>query len=124
MPGRELRAQRSNVKSTEVAPALDNAHYAASSKSTQLRRSAAPPRGRRDPAADCYEVIRCRSSIWLSGGGTIATGADVVRCDASIADGRITSLARDIADAREVIDASELLLMPGGSFRLLYGFCR
>jgi hypothetical protein len=33
-------------------------------------------------------------------------------------------LARDIADAREVIDASELLLMPGGSFRLLYGFCR
>jgi len=57
-------------------------------------------------------------------GGTNATGADVVRCDVSIADGRITSLARDIADAREVIDASELLLMPGGSFRLLYGFCR
>ena len=57
-------------------------------------------------------------------GRTIATGADVVRCDVVVADGRITSLARDIADAREVIDASELLLMPGGSFRLLYGFCR
>ena len=47
-------------------------------------------------------------------GGTIATAADVVRCDVGIADGRIASLARDITDAREVIDASELLVMPGG----------
>jgi len=124
MPGRELRAQRSNVKSTEVAPALDNAHYAASSKSTQLRRSAAPPRGRRDPAADCYEVIRCRSSIWLSGAERSPQVLMLFAVMQDIADGRITSLARDIADAREVIDASELLLMPGGSFRLLYGFCR
>jgi dihydroorotase-like cyclic amidohydrolase len=46
--------------------------------------------------------------------GTIATAADVVRCDVGIADGRIASLARDITDAREVIDASELLVMPGG----------
>jgi len=47
-------------------------------------------------------------------GGTIVTAADVVRCDIGIADGRIASLARDITDAREVIDASELLVMPGG----------
>jgi dihydropyrimidinase len=47
-------------------------------------------------------------------GGTIVTAADIVRCDIGIADGRIASLARDISDAREVIDASELLVMPGG----------
>jgi cytosine/adenosine deaminase-related metal-dependent hydrolase len=47
-------------------------------------------------------------------GGTIVTAADVVRCDIGIADGRIASLARDISDARELIDASELLVMPGG----------
>lgn len=47
-------------------------------------------------------------------GGTIVTAADVVRCDIGITDGRIISLTENITDAREVIDASDLLVMPGG----------
>lgn len=47
-------------------------------------------------------------------GGTIVTAADVVPCDIGIKDGRIAALAGQIADAQETIDASGLLVMPGG----------
>jgi dihydropyrimidinase len=47
-------------------------------------------------------------------GGTIVTAADVTRCDIGIKDGRIATLADDILDAREILDASGLLVMPGG----------
>jgi dihydropyrimidinase len=47
-------------------------------------------------------------------GGTVVTAADVVRCDIGIKDGRIAVLADRVGDAREIIDAGELLVMPGG----------
>jgi dihydropyrimidinase len=47
-------------------------------------------------------------------GGTVVTAADVVRCDIGIRDGRIAMLADRISDAREIIDAGDLLVMPGG----------
>jgi dihydropyrimidinase len=47
-------------------------------------------------------------------GGTVVTAADVVRCDIGIKDGRIAALADRIGDAREIIDAGDLLVMPGG----------
>ena len=47
-------------------------------------------------------------------GGTVVTAADVVRCDIGIRDGRIAMLADRVSEAREIIDASDLLVMPGG----------
>src|SRR5215831_10705258 len=45
--------------------------------------------------------------------GTVATAADVSRCDVGIKDGRIAALAERLAGGRE-IDASGLLVLPGG----------
>ena len=47
-------------------------------------------------------------------GGTVVTAADVTRCDVGIKDGRIAVLAETVDDAAKVIDASGLLVMPGG----------
>ncbi len=47
-------------------------------------------------------------------GGTVVTAADVTRCDVGIKDGRIAILADKVDDAAKVIDASGLLVMPGG----------
>jgi dihydropyrimidinase len=47
-------------------------------------------------------------------GGTVVTAADVTRCDLGIKDGRIAVLAEKVEDADKVIDASGLLVMPGG----------
>ncbi len=47
-------------------------------------------------------------------GGTVVTAADVVRCDIGIRDGRIAMLADRVSEAREIIDASDLLVLPGG----------
>jgi dihydropyrimidinase len=47
-------------------------------------------------------------------GGTVVTAADVARCDIGIRRGRIAALAAEITDASEVIDATGLLVMPGG----------
>jgi dihydropyrimidinase len=47
-------------------------------------------------------------------GGTVVTAADVVPCDVGIKDGRIAILARAVTGARETIDASGMLVMPGG----------
>lgn len=47
-------------------------------------------------------------------GGTVVTAADVTRCDVGIKDGRIAILAETVDDATKVIDASGLLVMPGG----------
>ena len=47
-------------------------------------------------------------------GGTVVTASDVTRCDIGIRNGRIAALAETISDGREVIDASGLLVMPGG----------
>lgn len=55
--------------------------------------------------SDCDLVIR---------GGTVVTASDVMHCDIGIRDGRIAMLADAITGGREVIDASGLLVMPGG----------
>ncbi|MBL8701957.1 MAG: dihydropyrimidinase [Alphaproteobacteria bacterium] len=47
-------------------------------------------------------------------GGTVATAADTYRADVGIRDGRIVAIADSLADAREVIDAGGLLVLPGG----------
>jgi dihydropyrimidinase len=47
-------------------------------------------------------------------GGTVVTASDSVRCDIGLRGGRVAILAEDVPDAAEVIDASGLLVMPGG----------
>ena len=46
--------------------------------------------------------------------GTVVTASDIFRCDVGISGGRITALADDLGDAPEIIDATGLLVMPGG----------
>ena len=47
-------------------------------------------------------------------GGTVVTAADVTRCDIGIKDGRIAVLSGAVTDAARTIDATGLLVMPGG----------
>src|ERR1700750_1588953 len=48
------------------------------------------------------------------GGGTIVTASDEFRCDIGIRDGRIVAVADRIEGAAREIDASGLLVLPGG----------
>ncbi|WP_458094764.1 dihydropyrimidinase [Roseomonas sp. WA12] len=47
-------------------------------------------------------------------GGTAVLGSAVARCDIGVTAGRITAIADRIGEARQVIDASGLLVLPGG----------
>lgn len=47
-------------------------------------------------------------------GGTIATGTDVFRADLAIRDGVVAAVGDDLGASGEVIDASGLLILPGG----------
>src|SRR6187397_2444505 len=47
-------------------------------------------------------------------GGTIATAADTFSCDIGITGGTITALGTNLGDAREIVDASGKLVLPGG----------
>jgi dihydropyrimidinase len=47
-------------------------------------------------------------------GGTIATASDTFSCDVGISGGKITALGADLGSAREIVDASGLLVLPGG----------
>ena len=47
-------------------------------------------------------------------GGTIVTASDIFRADVGIRGGRIVALADSITDATRIIDATGLLVMPGG----------
>ncbi len=47
-------------------------------------------------------------------GGTVATAADTVRCDVGVRDGRIVTLAEDLAPDDDEIDARGLYVLPGG----------
>ncbi len=47
-------------------------------------------------------------------GGTVATASDTFACDVGIVDGRIAALGAALEDAREIIDASGRLVLPGG----------
>ena len=46
-------------------------------------------------------------------GGTVVTAADIAQCDVGIRGGRIVALANGLA-ARDEVDATGLLVMPGG----------
>ena len=47
-------------------------------------------------------------------GGTIVTSQETYRADIGITDGRIASIEPELADGAEIIDATDLLVMPGG----------
>jgi dihydroorotase-like cyclic amidohydrolase len=51
---------------------------------------------------------------WSFAGGTVVTAADTVKADVGINSGRISSVAAKIEGGRKEIDASGLLVMPGG----------
>src|SRR4051812_24370515 len=46
--------------------------------------------------------------------GTVATAGDVVRCDIGIRDGRIVAMGEQLGASAEAIDATGLLVTPGG----------
>ena len=46
--------------------------------------------------------------------GTVVTASDTFKSDIGIRDGRIAALAAELADADEIIDATGLLILPGG----------
>lgn len=47
-------------------------------------------------------------------GGTVATAADIFSCDIGIAGGKVVALARDLPGGVDEIDATGLLVLPGG----------
>lgn len=47
-------------------------------------------------------------------GGTIATASDTFSCDVGISAGKITALGANLGSAKEIVDASGLLVLPGG----------
>jgi dihydropyrimidinase len=46
--------------------------------------------------------------------GTIATASDTYQADVAIANGRIVAIGEALSDADETVDASDLLVLPGG----------
>ena len=46
--------------------------------------------------------------------GTVATAADVSQYDVAIKDGKVVALGHQLGDGRRVIDASGMLVLPGG----------
>jgi dihydropyrimidinase len=60
----------------------------------------------RDPSMATFDtVIR---------NGTVVTASETFKADVAIRDGRIVSLGESLTDADEVVDASGLLVLPGG----------
>ena len=47
-------------------------------------------------------------------GGTLATATETFKADIGIRNGRIATISEAITDAREVIDATNQIVMPGG----------
>ncbi len=47
-------------------------------------------------------------------GGTVATASDTFACDVGISGGKITALGADLGLAAEVVEATGLLVLPGG----------
>jgi len=47
-------------------------------------------------------------------GGTVATASDIFRCEVGIAAGRIAALGENLGAAKDVVDASGKLVLPGG----------
>ncbi|HEY0124368.1 MAG TPA: dihydropyrimidinase [Rhizobium sp.] len=46
--------------------------------------------------------------------GTVVTAADTVKCDVGISNGVVAALGANLRSAQEIIDASGLLVLPGG----------
>jgi dihydropyrimidinase len=46
--------------------------------------------------------------------GTIATASETYKADLAIKDGRIVAIGESLTDADEVVDASAMLVLPGG----------
>ncbi|MFN5452929.1 MAG: dihydropyrimidinase, partial [Bradyrhizobium sp.] len=46
--------------------------------------------------------------------GTVATASDTFKADVAIRQGRIAAIGEAITDADEIVDASGLLVLPGG----------
>jgi dihydropyrimidinase len=47
-------------------------------------------------------------------GGTVATATDTFACDVGIAGGKIAALGADLGPAAEIVDAKNMLVLPGG----------
>jgi dihydropyrimidinase len=47
-------------------------------------------------------------------GGTVATASDTFACDVGISGGKVTALGKDLGSAKDVVDASGKLVLPGG----------
>jgi dihydropyrimidinase len=47
-------------------------------------------------------------------GGTVATASDTFACDVGIAGGKIAALGADLGPAAEIVDAKNMLVLPGG----------
>src|SRR5258706_8493143 len=47
-------------------------------------------------------------------GGTVVTASEEFVADVGVADGRIAAVARDLPESAEEVDATGLLVMPGG----------
>ncbi len=47
-------------------------------------------------------------------GGTVATASDTFRCDVGITGGRIAALGENLGDAKEMVNATGRLVLPGG----------
>lgn len=47
-------------------------------------------------------------------GGTVATASDTFACDVGISGGRIAALGVDLGAGKEIVDATGLLVLPGG----------
>jgi len=47
-------------------------------------------------------------------GGTVATASDTFSCDVGITAGKIAALGADLGEATEIVDATGMLVLPGG----------
>ena len=47
-------------------------------------------------------------------GGTIATASDTFSCDVGISGGKIAALGANLGTAAEIVDATGMLVLPGG----------
>src|ERR1041385_7076945 len=47
-------------------------------------------------------------------GGTVATASDIFACDIGISGGKIAALGDNLGDAKEIVDATDRLVLPGG----------
>ena len=47
-------------------------------------------------------------------GGTTATASDTFQCDIGIKDGRVAALGENLGEAKDIVDARDRLVLPGG----------